>query len=195
MDKERIDKTKYIASLFAAFGQSGDGARIAIYYRMLKDVPLDALKLAIDKLILESKYLPTIAEIREALKALMEEANGTRIKTWQEAQAEIARGITKTWFKGCLGEIPQTHEDYGKPCEPMWSTPEIKAAVDSYGMDNIAMVNASDMPIVWSQLRKAYEQACQRKKEKEVNTYVLEKGGEKLQELTNSLSDKLLLKG
>ena len=194
MDKERIDKTKYIASLFAAFGQSGDGARIAIYYRMLKDVPLEALKLAIDKLILESKYLPTIAEIREALKALVEEANGTRIKTWQEAQAEIAKGITRSWFHGCLGEdVPD--DLYGKPCEPKWSTPEIKAAVDSYGMDNIAMVNASDMPIVWSQLRKAYEQACQRKKEKEVNTYVLEKGGEKLQALTNSLSDKLLLKG
>ena len=194
MDKERIDKTKYIASLFAAFGQSGDGARIAIYYRMLKDVPLEALKLAIDKLILESKYLPTIAEIREALKALMEETNGTRVKTWQEAQAEIAKGITRSWFHGCLGEdVPD--DLYGKPCEPKWSTPEIKAAVDSYGMDNIAMVNASDMPIVWSQLRKAYEQACQRKKEKEVNTYVLEKGGEKLQALTNSLSDKLLLKG
>ena len=194
MDKEQIDKTKYIASLFAAFGQSGDGARIAIYYRMLKDVPLEALKLAIDKLILESKYLPTIAEIREALKALVEESNGTRIKTWQEAQAEIAKGITRSWFHGCLGEdVPD--DLYGKPCEPKWSTPEIKAAVDSYGMDNIALVNASDMPIVWSQLRKAYEQACQRKKEKEVNTYVLEKGGEKLQALTNSLSDKLLLKG
>ena len=194
MDKEQIDKTKYIASLFAAFGQSGDGARIAIYYRMLKDVPLKVLKLAIDKLILESKYLPTIAEIREALKALVEESNGTRIKTWQEAQAEIAKGITRSWFHGCLGEdVPD--DLYGKPCEPKWSTPEIKAAVDSYGMDNIAMVNASDMPIVWSQLRKAYEQACQRKKEKEVNTYVLEKGGEKIQALTNSLSDKLLLKG
>ena len=194
MDKEQVDKTKYIASLFAAVGQSGDGARIAIYYRMLKDVPLEVLKLAIDKLILESKYLPTIAEIREALKALVEEANGTRIKTWQEAQAEIAKGITRSWFHGCLGEdVPD--DLYGKPCEPKWSTPEIKAAVDSYGMDNIAMVNASDMPIVWSQLRKAYEQACQRKKEKEVNAYVLEKGGEKLQALTNSLSDKLLLKG
>ena len=194
MDKEQIDKTKYIASLFAAFGQSGDGARIAIYYRMLKDVPLEALKLAIDKLILESKYLPTIAEIREALKALMEETNGTRVKTWQEAQAEIAKGITRSWFHGCLGEdVPD--DLYGKPCEPKWSTPEIKAAVDSYGMDNIALVNASDMPIVWSQLRKAYEQACQRKKEKEVNTYVLEKGGEKIQALTNSLSNKLLLKG
>ena len=194
MDKEQIDKTKYIASLFAAFGQSGDGARIAIYYRMLKDVPLKVLKLAIDKLILESKYLPTIAEIREALKALVEESNGTRIKTWQEAQAEIAKGITRSWFHGCLGEdVPD--DLYGKPCEPKWSTPEIKAAVDSYGMDNIAMVNASDMPIVWSQLRKAYEQACQRKKEKEVNNYVLEKGGEKIQALTDSLSNKLLLKG
>ena len=188
---EVVDRRKgYIASMFAAFGQSSDGARMAVYYKRLKDMPEKLVEAICDKAIMESKFLPSIAELREMGKSLIGELDETkRVKTWQEAQAEISQGIMRTWFKGCLGEIPQTHEDYGKPCEPMWSTPEIKAAVDSYGFYNLGKTLTTDMPIVWAQLRKMYEQACQRKADKEVNQVVL--GGEKLQQLTASVCKKL----
>ena len=101
------------------------------------------------------------------------EASGDRVKTWAEAQKEIAAGMTRTWFKGCLGE-PVSKEDYGKPCAPMWTTPEIAAAVDSYGFDNLCRALESDMPIVWAQLRKAYEAATTRKAEKEINEPLLD---------------------
>ena len=190
------ERKGHIASMFAAFGQASDGARMAVYYKRLKDMPVQMVEIICDKAIMESKFLPTIAELREMGKSIVGEVDESkRVKTWQEAQAEIAKGISRTWFKGCLGEIPVTDKDYGKPCEPIWSTPEIAAAVNSYGMDNLQQVMSADMPTVWAQLRKAYEQACQRRKEKEVNTYVLEKGGDKLKELSSELGNKMLLKG
>ena len=98
-----------------------------------------------------------------------------------------------TWFKGCLGEIPPTHEDYGKSCEPMWSTPEVKATVDSYGYDNLGRCLEADMPVVWAQLRKAYEQICKRKEETAVNKYVLKQGEDELKKLTSGLSKKMIV--
>ena len=158
---EIADKRQgYIASMFAAFGQSSDGARMVVYYKKLKDMPEQLVEALCDKAMMESKFLPSIAELREMGESLIGEIDETkRVKTWQEAQKEIADGITRTWYYGCLGEdVPD--ELYGKPCEPRWSTPEIKAAVDSYGFKELGQTLTSDMPIVWAQLRKTYEQAC-----------------------------------
>ena len=69
----------------------------------------------------------------------------------------------------------------------MWSTPEIKSAVDSYGFDNLQNVLEVDMPTVWAQLRRLYDQACQRKDEAAVNSYVLGKDAERMQQLVGSI--------
>lgn len=185
-----MDKRKeYIACMFAAFGQASDGTRMAVYYKMLKDVPADMVSAICDKAMMECKFLPSIAELRSMGESLIGEASGNRVKTWQEAQREIQKGITMTWYHGCLGE-PVSDELYGKPCEPKWSTEEIRQAVDSYGLDNINRANESDMPIVWSQLRKIYEQACERKRDKEVNSYVLG-GGNDFKLITDKVSKSI----
>ena len=107
-----------------------------------------------------------------------------RVKPWVEVQKEIQQGITRTWYHGCLGEdVPD--ELYGKTCDPKWSTPEVKAAVDSYGFDNLGKVLESDMPIVWAQLRRAYEQACEHKKDAETNAHVL--AGAELKQLVGKI--------
>ena len=177
--------------MFTCFGQGSDAERIVAYVNLLADVPLEVLKKACKKAVYECKFLPSIAEIVESGRSMVSEQTGNRVKTWAEAQKEIQRGITMTWYHGCLGE-PVSDEMYGKPCEPKWSTPEIKMAVDSYGLDNINRVSESDMPIVWSQLRKAYEQACNRNHEVSINNYIL--GGDnqqKLLEITESVSKKI----
>lgn len=110
-----------------------------------------------------------------------------KVKTWQEAQTEISKGLSRTWYVGCLGEVPFDHPDFGQPCEPKWSTPEIKAAVDSYGLDSLNRVMEADMPTVWAQLRRAYDQACQRKDEAAVNSYVLGKDAGRMQQLVGSI--------
>lgn len=176
MVNERYYKT--ISYFFMLYGKENEEERIKAYAQKLQDIPLDVLKSVLNKLVLTNKFIPSIAEIIEAGHSLIEEAKGEKTKTWQEAQAEIAKGLSRTWFIGCLGEVPFDHPDFGRPCEPMWSTPEIKAAVDSYGLDNLNRVMEDDMPTVWAQLRRAYDQACQRKTEKEINKYVISKNPE-----------------
>ena len=81
--QELEQRVKIIATMFGAFGQGGDGNRIAIYAKMLKDIPVNVLKVAAEKVMMESKFLPTIAELVEATRSLMAEAEpDTRVKTW-----------------------------------------------------------------------------------------------------------------
>ena len=57
---------KIIASMFACYGQGQDGVRIATYTSVLTDKPTDILSKVCRKMILESKFLPSVAEIVEA---------------------------------------------------------------------------------------------------------------------------------
>ena len=187
-------KAEIITAMFILYGQGGDGERIAGYVKTFKDVPVNLLEVACRKATLQTKFVPSISEIVEAMRSLIGSVDEKRrMKTWDEAQKEISDGISRSWFKGCLGEISPDDPEYGKSCDPMWSTPEIKAAVDSYGFSNLGKTMESDMPIVWSQLRKAYEQACNRRTEKTVNAYVIGGNNGKLAQMVKGLSDKMLL--
>ena len=178
---------KAVRLLFTAYPQSQKNEEtIKVYATMLADVPVGLLNKTIKKCICEQKFLPSVAEIRQAAQSLMGSVDPSRrVKTWQEAQAEILRGIRRTWYHGCLGEIPDDDPRFGQPCEPMWSTPEIKAAVETFGMTNLEAVMADDMTTVLAQLRRLYEQACRRKEETAVNSYVLGDDAVKLQEVVH----------
>ena len=117
-----------------------------------------------------------MAEIVEASRSLMGTMGECRqVLTWQEAQEEIRQGINRTWFHGCMGEeVPD--ELYGKPCEPKWSTDEVRQTVETYGMANIGKANEQDMPFVWGQLKNIYTTICNRKQEDAVNRFVLGQG-------------------
>ena len=188
-DKKR--KVEIITKFFALYGQAGDGERIAEYVRMFTDIPVELLQMACDQQALRSKFLPSVAELVEGMRSLIGTVDDTRrVKPWNEAQKEIQEGITRTWFHGCLGESV-SDDDYGKPCEPKWSTVEIKEAVDSYGFCNLGKALESDMPIIWAQLRKAYESACARKQEIIVNKHVLEKDAQKFSEMVSKISGNM----
>jgi len=170
-EKQRYEKTlKYY---FLMYGQHDQTERIKAYAEKLKVIPIDILKAILNKLVFTNNRVASIAEIMEAGASLSNTVNGSEEINWQEAQREIMIGMRRTWYKGCLGEIPDTDPEYGKPCEPMWSTPEIKAAVDAYGFENFQLVLAEDMPIVWAQLRRLYEQAYQKRRERDINRRVL----------------------
>lgn len=170
---DKVTKAKILTTMFACYGQANDGVRIASYVKMLDDVPADVLSVVCRKAILENKFLPTIAELLESVRSIAGSIDESkRVKTWNEVQKEIQRGITRTWYHGCLGEdVPD--DLYGKSCEPKWSTDEVRQTVEAYGFDNLGRAKADDMPIVWSQLRKIYETICERKKEDTVNGYLL----------------------
>ena len=145
MDKKT--NAKIIASLFACYGQGNDGVRIATYTQMLSDVPTDILSKVCKKMILENKFLPSVAEIVEASRSLigtMDES--TRVKPWAEAWQEIEHQM-KTAFV------------YEKP---VFSTREIEMAVKCYGWKDLCETPSKDFSIAKAQLRDMYYQVCAR---------------------------------
>lgn len=153
---------KVIAMMFGAFGQGNDINRIKIYTQFLKSFPAEVVDKAVQKVILNCKFLPTIAELTEAIKELSGALNeNVRVKTWEEAWNEIQR------------KMQSTH--YGKT--PEWSSPEIKAAVDAFGWHDLQTCLADDMPTIRAQIRRFYEDACKRLSNKSQNEALLGRGG------------------
>ena len=159
-----MDKTtnaKIIASMFACFGQGQDGVRIAAYTNMLSGIPTEILSRVSRKLILESKFLPTVADIVEASRSLigtMDESS--RTKTWAEAWQEIEKQMQECFV-------------YAKP---VFSTKEIESAVKMYGWHELCETPSKDMRIAKAQLRDMYNEVCARTREESVNNFVLGEG-------------------
>lgn len=146
-DNDKARRTKIIATLFGAFGQSNDANRQVIYVESLKDMSVELLEKACRKLLLEKKFVPSIAEIVEAGRSLAGELNeNLRVKSWPEAWAEIERAMFATPW----GKVPE------------FSTPEIAEAVFSYGWETLQASLESDMPTVRAQIRRIYDDVCAR---------------------------------
>lgn len=159
-NSEAEARIRIIATLFGAYGQAVDGQRPSIYVKMLKDIPVNVLERACQKIILENKFLPSIAEIVEASRSLVGTADDdSRIREWDEAWAEIERAMQATPW----GQYPT------------FSRPEIAQAVASFGWHDLQMTLAEDMPTVRAQVRRMYEDVCKRTKERGSNEYILGK--------------------
>ena len=152
---------KIIASMFACYGQGQDGVRIAAYVNVLSDIPTDILSKVCRKMILESKFLPSVAEIVEASRSLIGSMDeSSRTKTWAEAWQEIEHQMQECFV-------------YAKP---KFSTKEIESAVKMYGWHELCETPSKDMRIAKAQLRDMYHEVCQRSKEESVNKFVLGEG-------------------
>ena len=152
---------KIIASMFACFGQGQDGVRIAAYTSVLTDIPTDILSKVCRKMILESKFLPSVAEIVEASRSLIGSMDeSSRMKPWAEAWQEIEHQMHTAFV-------------YEKP---VFSTKEIEKAVKMYGWHEFCETPSKDMRIAKAQLRDMYHEVCQRSKEESVNKFVLGEG-------------------
>lgn len=155
---DKVQKAKMLTTMFACFGQAQDGVRIASYVQMLDDIPADVLSVVCKKATLEKKFLPTIAELIESARSIagsMDDSN--RVKTWDEAWAEIQRQIDKVFI-------------YEKP---VFSRPEIEQAVKRYGWTDLCTTPAKDWRTAHAQLREIYKTICERSKEESVNGYLL----------------------
>ena len=149
---------KSIATLFAAFGQAGDYQRMAVYAKILGDYPSELLSKAVNKALLESKFLPSISEIAGSYEKLLEAVDDSnRIKSWDEAWAEIQKQMQDAFV-------------YKKP---VFSTPEIEQAAMAFGWIALCETLTSDMPTVRAQVRRFYEDACARSRERKNNAKVL----------------------
>ena len=164
MNDEVSKRAMIITALFANFGQQDNNQRMAIYIKLLRDIPVDVLEKACEKLMLENRFLPVPAEIVEASRSLIGTVDAkARFKSWDEAWDEIERKMQAT---------PWGHT-------PEFSTPEIAAAVFNFGWNTLQQSLASDMPTIRAQIKKMYESVCERAKEQSNNKYILDRGKNK----------------
>lgn len=151
-------RIKILTVLFGMFGQAGDDNRIELYLQFTQDLPTEVLDKAVKKVVTECKFLPTVAEIIEAARGLVAEAEpDTRVKTWAEAWGEIEKAMYRT--------------PWGRT--PTFSTPEIAEAVYSFGWNTLHTAEAREMPTIRAQIRRMYEDICVRRKEQANNRYAM----------------------
>lgn len=155
---EAVERSKVLSLLFSTFGQDKDANRLAIYVDMLKCVPVAALKMACKKLMLTSKFLPSIAEIVEAAKSITSE----RVDKKDELlPPELA------WL-----EVQRNAEKCGCMKAPKWSSPVIEQAVRVVGWRSICYAQESAVPTIRAQFREIYKTLLKRKNERELNAYL-----------------------
>ena len=149
-----------MATMFAAYDKANNDKQLAAYSMALKDIPEELLMKACHKLLLENKFLPAIAEIVQACRSLVGSADDTkRERTWAEAWKEIMEQV----------RICGLYE------KPKWSTPEIAAAVKSYGYTDLCGLQKDELQTASAQCRRFYEDACKKKNETDVNNFVLKR--------------------
>lgn len=158
-DSKKVpSSSKIIGTMFGAYGQANDSQRQAIYCKTLEDIPAELLQKAVKKLLLESKFLPSIAEIVEASRSVVGTLDEScRMKNWDEAWSEIERAMRSTPWGAT----------------PVFSRPEIATAVRNYGWQSLQTCLAEDINTVRAQMRRMYDEACARSKEQSNNVYVL----------------------
>lgn len=152
--------------LFGAFGKADDADRLAIYGKMLEDMPVELLSKAVKKLILEKSFLPSVAEVVAAGKSIAAEVNAAnRLPDWQEAWAEIERAVQSSGA-------------------PKFSHPIIALAVKTYGLNNLKTCSVEMWGAAHAQMRRLYDDLCKRYTDKEINAYVI---GDARQEIEAAL--------
>lgn len=141
--------------LFSSYKNANDvsAETISAYMLLLADIPFVQLKTGVIKCIATCKYLPSIAEIREAAREVIAEVTDSRLKTYAEAWAEVENNVKTVGY-------------YGKPA---WSTPEIEEAVRSVGWIELCVLESADVNVMRAQFKGIYNTICERSKERQHN--------------------------
>lgn len=95
---DEIAKAQVLVGLAELFGRTLSAPAQALMLEALADVRLDALNLAAQRVILSSKFMPSVAELRE-----MAGAAGT--KTAEQSEAHLAWERSCAWLKRWAGKL------------------------------------------------------------------------------------------
>lgn len=173
---DKVSTTKAIAPLQLAFKGALEKDRLQFYVMMLSDIPPQILEVAVKKLIMTNKFLPSIAEIREAAYGIKGTISGTAAPDESEAWGEVIKAIRSVGY-------------YGKP---KFSHETITATVNNIGWQDICMTTNDGMNTLRSQFRRAYQLAAQRQNDNRDNAVLgISPNNEKLKQLTGNLVKRL----
>ena len=173
---DKVSTTKAIAPLQLAFKGALEKDRLQFYVMMLSDIPPQILEVAVKKLIMTNKFLPSIAEIRETAYGIKGTISGTAAPDESEAGGEVFKAIQSVGY-------------YGKP---KFSHEAITAAVDNIGWQDICTTPNEGTNTLRAQFRRAYQLAAQRQKDNRDNAVLgISPNNEKLKQLTGNLVKRL----
>lgn len=173
---DKVSTTKAIAPLQLAFKGALEKDRLQFYVMMLSDIPPQILEVAVKKLIMTNKFLPSIAEIRETAYGIKGTISGTAAPDESEAWGEVIKAI---WSVGYYGKPKFSHE-------------AITTAVNNIGWQDICMTPNEGMNTLRSHFRRAYQLATQRQKDNRDNDVLgISPNNEKLKQLTGNLVKQL----
>lgn len=173
---DKVNTTKAIAPLQLAFKGALEKDRLQFYVMMLSDIPPQILEVAVKKLIMTNKFLPSIAEIRETAYGIKGTISGTAAPDESEAWGEVIKAIQSVGY-------------YGKPT---FSHEAITTAVNNIGWQDICMTPNEGTNTLRSQFRRAYQLAAQRQKDNRDNAVLgISPNNEKLKQITGKLVKKL----
>ncbi len=120
------------------------GSAVAIYVRMLSDLPAELIEQAALDHISRSTFFPTIAELRSAAFDILEavQQNPSAYDAWRQVQMAIR----------CVGHVGQ----------PVWDDPLTKKVVDDLGWRHLCL---SENPIAdRSHFIQAYQALVERRR-------------------------------
>lgn len=158
MTKVEVERrAKIITAMLALWNCAGNEEMITGYVALTKDIPVELLDAACQKVSLECENRPLPATILKAAKSLRAEVTGRRVKSWDEA-----------WE-----EIDQQMRVNGIYAAPHFSTVEIEKTVLRYGWRDLCCAPSKDMPIIKAQMREIYKTLCSRSDEKGMNEYII----------------------
>jgi hypothetical protein len=126
-----------LKQLFAAYPnvEVADGT-VAMYLRLLADIPTEDLQTVVDQCIAELKFLPTIAEIRERHRTL---TRTLAAPTWTEAWELLQRAM----------------RECGAANRPTFSSnPVLERAVGIMGWRDMCL--SDNLPVIRAQFRDVY---------------------------------------
>ena len=84
--------TTILRQLFAAYPSvQATPETIAMYVRLLSDIPPDELQTVVDQAVATCRFLPTIAELRDMRHSLQHANRLTWADAWDSVQREIKR--------------------------------------------------------------------------------------------------------
>ena len=131
---------------FAAWGEAERDAAIRLWHEMFADVELGVMRLAVRKLMLESPYPPTIADVRERVAQIQ--------------QPETAMGADEAW-----GYVIRALRKYGnyRTKEALESMPEnVRTLVKRIGWAEMCM--SENIDVIRGQFCKLYVAMMERRR-------------------------------
>lgn len=169
-------QTVAIGMLKAAWPKFTD-QQARLYILMTKDIPEPVLVKAVEALIKESAFLPTVAEIRNRAAALYKAAQGAEPPDAGRGWGEVVREISRTGY-------------YGRP---QIRDPVAAEVVRRMGWKEICASPADQTGVLRGQFLKMYAMLQESRKEEHNNRALLQDG--KVQGFIASVSGSMALEG